>query len=308
MTAAGRGGPGDQPLPLLGLALTRRPPAAALPLLVALHEWCLPATLDPAAGRPDAVLATPEGLHLSPPDTRVALWAEHDDITSEAFRTAAVIISDDEAVVEAAGTRGLRAPTGRHLGKRRPMSPFVRTRLRRERGLARNAVLEQREGEWRFGVPGRASTIAPELVETAMGTAVAVVVTDPGWLLRSLAWAAPTVTTEAAAEQIGARPDVEVLTGGTAAARVQAAAALALDEPHASRLSWRGYRRVERLDADRAAVELVDRLGLWPEQPTAGPTAALPTVEVALRLLGTPGDAHVRSRLQDAGARLTLEP
>src|SRR3954447_3133909 len=137
MTAAGRFGPDEQPLPLLGLALTRRPPEAALPLLVALHEWCLPATLDPAAGRPEAVLATPEGLHLSPPDTKVALWAERDDMLSEAFRTAAVVISDDEVVVAAAGTRGLRAPTGRHLGKRRPMSPFVRDRLRTARELPR---------------------------------------------------------------------------------------------------------------------------------------------------------------------------
>lgn len=306
MTAAGRLGPDEQPLPLLGLALTRRPPEAALPLLVALHEWCLPATLDPAAGRPEAVLATPEGLHLSPPDTRVALWAQRDDLLSEAFRTSAVVISDDEAVVAAAGARGLRAPTGRHLGKRRPMSPFVRERLRTERELPRDAVLEQRDDGWRFGSPRRLAPIAEGLVETAMGAAAAVVVLDPDWLVRALAWAAPTVTTEAAAHRLGARPDIEVLVGSTAAVRLEAAAALARDEPTASRLSWRGYRRIERLDAERAAIALVDRLGLWPDPP-AGPVPPLPTVEVALRLLGTPPDAHVRSRLQEAGARLAVE-
>jgi hypothetical protein len=307
MTAAGRLGPDEQPLPLLGLALTRRPPEAALPLLVALHEWCLPATLDPAAGRPEAVLATPEGLHLSPPDTKVALWAERDDMLSEAFRTAAVVISDDEVVVAAAGSRGLRAPTGRHLGTRRPMSPFVRDRLRTARELPREAVLEQREDGWRFGSPRRLTPISDGLVDTAMGSAAAVVVTDPDWLLRALAWAAPTVTTDAAAQRVGARPGAEVLTAATPALRLEAAVALARDEPTASRLSWRGYRRVERLDAERAAVALVDRLGLWPDPP-ARPVPPLPTVEVALRLLGTPPDAHVRSRLQDAGATLAVEP
>jgi hypothetical protein len=187
------------------------------------------------------------------------------------------------------------------------MSPFVRARLRTERGLAADAVLEQRDDGWRFGAPRRLRPIADAVVETAMGSAAAVVVTDPEWLVRALAWAAPTVTTEAAAQRLGARHDFEVLIASTAALRLEAAAALARDEPTASRLSWRGYRRVERLDAERAAIELVDRLGLWPDPP-ARPVPPLPTVEVALRLLGTPPDAHVRSRLHEAAASLAVEP
>ncbi|MDX6257124.1 MAG: hypothetical protein QOJ11_3458 [Frankiales bacterium] len=291
-------------LPLLGLALTRRPPEGALPLLVALHEWCLPATLDPAAGKPTAILATAEGLHLAPAGVRVALWAQAEDITSDAFRTATVILSDDPTVVAAAGDRGLRAPTGRHLGGRRPMSPFVRERLRHGRGLPPDALLERLETGWVFGRPAALEPIEVDLVETAMGAAAAVVVTEPGWLMRALAWAAPTVTNAATAAAVGALAPAEVLVAETARARTAAAVALSADPVEASRLSWRGYRRAESHDAERAAMTLVDRLGLWPDTPPR-PAPPLPTVELALRLLGTPTDAHVRTRLADAADTLT---
>jgi hypothetical protein len=295
-------------LPLLGLALTRRPPQGALPLLVALHEWCLPATLDPAAGHPRAVLATAEGLHLAPPGVRVALWAQAEDVGTEAFRTATVVVSDDPAVVAAAGSRGLTAPTGRHLGNRRPMSPFVRERLRRERDLPAKALLERHEGDgWSFGRPAAMRPLAGDVVETALGAAAAVIVTEPGWLLKALAWGAPTVTSPAAAEAIGALAPGEVLVADTAKARTAAAVALTLDPVEASRLSWHGYRRVESLDAVRAAMVLVDRLSLWPETAPR-PAPLLPTIELALRLLGTPMDAHVRSRLAEATDTLTTAP
>ena len=287
------------PLPLLGLALTRRPPDGALPLLVALHEWCLPATLDPAAGKPTAILATPEGLHLAPAGVPLALWAQAEDVGSDAFRTATVIVSDDPEVVAAAGQRGLRAPTGRPIGHRRPLSPFVRERLRAARGLPADGILEQVVGGWVFGRPNKPLPVEPELVETAMGAAAAVIVTEADWLLRSLAWGAPSVTNAAAAAAVGAVAPDEVLVGDTTRARTAAAVMLAADPVGASRLSWRGYRRVEQHDAERAAMFLVDRLALWPETPPR-PAPPLPTVELSLRLLGTPSDAHVRTRLSDA--------
>ncbi|MDX6209355.1 MAG: hypothetical protein QOE24_1746, partial [Frankiales bacterium] len=270
----------------------------------ALHEWCLPATLDPAAGRPTAILATPEGLHLAPAGVRVALWAQAEDLTTEAFRTATVILSDDPTVVAAAGARGLRAPTGRHLGSRRPMSPFVRERLRHGRGLPPDALLERLPTGWVFGPPAALKPIEADLVETALGAAAAVIVTEPGWLIRALAWGAPSVTNAATAAAVGALAPDEVLVAETAKGRRAAAVALTAGPVEASRLSWRGYRRVEGLDAERAALALVDRLGLWPETPPR-PAPPLPTVELALRLLGTPTDAHVRSRLADAADRLT---
>ena len=45
-------------LPLLGLALDRRPPESLVPLLVALYRWCVPATIEPGAPEPAAVMAT----------------------------------------------------------------------------------------------------------------------------------------------------------------------------------------------------------------------------------------------------------
>ena len=302
------GGTQEPVLPLLGLALTRRPPAGALPLLVGLHEWCLPATLDPAAGTPRAVLATAEGLHLAPPNVRVAFWAEPDDIGSEAFRTATVVVSDNGAVVEAAGARGLTAPTGRYVGNRRPVSPFVRERLRRERDVPADALLERHEGDgWSYGRPGAMKPLPNDLVETAMGVVAAVIVTEPGWLLRSLAWGAPTVTSAAAAAAVGAIPSREVVVAETIRARMAAATALAADPLESARLSWSGYRRAERMDAVRAAMTLIDRLGLLPLEPPR-PAPPLPSVELELRLLGTPGDAHVRTRLTEAAAKLASAP
>jgi hypothetical protein len=126
-----------------------------------------------------------------------------------------------------------------------------------------------------------------------------VIVIEPGWLIRSLAWAAPTVTNTATAAAVGALAGDEVVVADDRRSRTEAAIALSSDQAEASRLSWRGYRRVERLDAERAAVFMVDRLGLWPETPPR-PAPPLPTVELALRLLGTPNDAHVRTRLTEA--------
>jgi len=165
----------------------------------------------------------------------IALWAQAEDIGSEAFRQATVVVSDDPTVVAAAGARGLRAPTGRPIGHRRPMSPFVRERLRRERGLPALALLEQREEGWLFGRPSALLPLESDLVETAMGSASAVVVTEPGWLLRSLAWGAPTVTSPATAAAVGAVAGTEVLVAETSKARTEAAVALCADDLEAAR-------------------------------------------------------------------------
>jgi hypothetical protein len=183
------------------------------------------------------------------------------------------------------------------------MSPFVRARLRDERGLAPDALVEQRGEQWFFGTPSRLTPIGPDAVESGLGCAAAVVVSDAAALRRALAWAAPTVTSRAAAEAVGAEPGIDVLVAATAAERVASAGRLVRDELLASRLSWRGYRAIEGADAERAAVVLVERLGLLPATPPR-PAPPLPTVELALRLLGAPADAHVRTRLAEASMAL----
>ncbi len=297
-------GHSETSLPMLGLALTRRPPAAALPLLLALYEWCLPTALDPAAGTPAAVLATAEGLHLAPAGVPFALWARPEDLATPAFATADVVISDDLALIDAAGKRGMPAPTGHHLGNRRPMSPFVRERLRKGRSLAPDAILEWQADGWLYGPADALVPISDELAETALGVAAAVSVTNVDWLVRSLVWGAPTVTSRAAADALGLRAPGQVLVAATRKARTAAAVELAHDPVEAARLSWQGYRRIESLDVDRAAVALADRLRLWPRTPPS-PAPPLPTVELALRLLGTPADAHVRTRLAEASYAFT---
>ena len=130
--------------------------------------------------------------------------------------------------------------------------------------------------------------IADDLAETALGAVAAVSVTNPDWLMKALAWGAPTVTSRAAADALGLEAPRQVLVAATRKARTAAAVAVAGDPVEASRLSWHGYRAVERLDVGRAALVLVDRLELWPRTPPS-PAPPLPTVELALRLLGTPG-------------------
>ena len=115
--------------------------------------------------------------------------------------------------------------------------------------------------------------------------------TEPDWLLRSLAWGAPTVTSAAAAAAVGASPATRSVADDHRA-RGRPRHWLG-DEPAGSRLSWRGYRRVERTTPS-ARPCLVDRLALWPRRRRR-PAPPLPTVELALRLFGTPGDAHVRT-------------
>jgi hypothetical protein len=149
--------------------------------------------------------------------------------------------------------------------------------------------------------------LANDLVETAMGIVAAVIVTEPGWLLRSMAWGAPTVTNAAAAAAVGATVPDEVLAAETIRARMDAATTLSGDPLECARLSWAGYRRAERMDAVRAAMNLIDRLGLLPLEPPR-PAPPLPSVELELRLLGTPDDAHVRTRLSEATAKLASAP
>src|SRR5207237_316639 len=98
--------------------------------------------------------------------------------------------------------------------------PFVRQRLRRARGVPSDALLERHEGDgWSYGRPGAMKPLPNDLVETAMGIVAAVVVTEPGWLLRSMAWGAPTVSNAAAVATVGAPGCPRPGAGGGCSAR-----------------------------------------------------------------------------------------
>jgi hypothetical protein len=285
-------------LPLLGLALDRRPPETLVPLLVALYRWCVPSTIEPGAPEPAAVLATPSSAGRVPPGRPLALWVgSAAEAGSPAAGRAAAIVADQPATVDAAGDRGVLAPAGDHAAGRSVVSPFVRRRLRWARGLPSSAVLEQADDGWRW--PGLNEPLADDLVPTAMACASAVAVAEPARLLEAMAWGAPCVGDPASAEQVGAVADTHVLVGADAAERRRLAADLAADQALASRLSWAGRRLVERRhDAGRAALRLVELLGLRPTLPGG----AVVSVRLQLGLLGTPSDAKIASRFAEATA------
>jgi hypothetical protein len=285
-------------LPLLGLALDRRPPESLVPLLVASYRWCVPSTIEAGAPEPAAVMATVASAGRVPAGRPLALWVgSAEEVGSAAAGRAAAILSDDPATVQAAGERGVLAPAADAAAGRSVVSPFVRRRLRRARGLPEAAVLEQAGDGWRW--PGLAEPLADDLVPTAMGCASAVAVTEPARLLEAMAWGAPCVSDPASAEQVGAVADTHVLVGADADERRRLAADLAADQALASRLSWAGRRLVERRhDAGRAAMRLVELLGLRPTLPGG----AVASARLQLGLLGTPSDAKIASRFAEATA------
>jgi hypothetical protein len=287
-------------LPLLGLALERRPPESLVPLLAAMYRWCVPATLDPSVGRPAAVLATVASVGWAPAELPLALWARSaEEAASPVGDRAAAIVSDDPAVVAAAGHRGVFAASGNHARGRRPMSPFVRERLRRARGLPQVAVLEQADDGWSW--PGLADPLSGELVATAVACASTVVVREPARLLEALAWAAPCVSEPGPAGQVGAVPQTHLLVGSSRRERLELAARLSADPELASRLSWAGRRLVERRhDAALAAMRLAELLAFRPSLPGG----ALATARLQLSLLGAGNDATIASRFTEATARV----
>jgi hypothetical protein len=289
-------------LPLFGLALDRRPPESVVPLLVAMYRWSVPATLDPAAGEPAAILATAESVGRVPKGVPMALWTRSaEELTSKAGERAAAIVSDDLGVVERAGERGVLAATGNHARGRRPMSPFVRERLRRARGLPEVAILEQTDDGWRWCE--RPEPLDDELVGPAMACASAVACTEQPRLLEALAWAAPVVSDRAAAKPIGAAGETHLLLGGTPRKRLELARRLSSDPELASRLSWAGRRLVERRhDSAWAAIRLAELLGLRPSLPEGASARAT----LRMSELGTPTDAKIATRFAEATTRVAV--
>ncbi len=279
-------------LPMLGLAFGRRPPPAVVPLLAAACRWCRPRTIDPAAGRPDAILAPISFAERMRGSLPVALWATTaEEADSPIEQRAAAIVSDDLQIVDRAGTRGVLAAVERHAEHRQMMPPFVRERLRRARGLPAVCLLEQASDGLRWA--GRPEPLGPDIVATAIACASAVAVRDWRLLLEALAWGAPCVTDAASAERVGAIPGTHVLVAEREPDHRTLATSLATDQELAARLSWAGRQLVERRhDAGRAAIRLVELLGLREHQATGA--------MFELSRLGTPSSSTIRSTFGDA--------
>jgi hypothetical protein len=285
-------------LPLLGLALGRRPPESLVPLLVAASRWCRPVALDPAAGRPAAIVATPAEAEDVPRLLRLALWVGSEEEAATAVgRRAVAIVSDNRPTVEAAGPRGIFAPPGQEARARRLMPPFLRARLRQARGLPETALLEQTADGWRWA--GSPEPLDEDLIATAMASASAVIVREPARLLEALAWGSPCVSDGGSAAAVGGVAGRDLLVAEKAGDRRRLASQLAGDAERAASLSWAGRRLVERWhDAGWAALRLVDVLGLRP-LPQESP---LVVAALELSLLGALPESRIAARLADAAA------
>jgi hypothetical protein len=289
--------------PVLGLALGRSPSPSLVPLLVALFAWCRPTTLDPPAVEPTAILTTSARVDGCSASVPLGLWTGSlDELRSPIGARASAIVSDRPEVVDAAGSRGVFAAAARWAENRRPMSPFVRRRLRIVRGLPTVSLLEQVAEGWRW--TGRRDVLDDDLVATAMASASAVSVRDPMRVLEALAWGAPCVCDRVSADRVGALDETHVLVGESERQRAELASQLAGDQELAARLSWAGRRLVERRhDVGLSAMRLVALLALLPpphRDPIGGAT-------LQLRMLGTPASSRIVARLAEAAAPIHVQ-
>jgi hypothetical protein len=248
----------------------------------------------------EAVIATSPRATV-PDGLPAAVWVEHEDELSCPLATDqdTTVLATRADLLEAAGPRGLLVPARDPIADAAFVSPFVRERLQRARGLPPAPVLEQREGAWWW--PGRDDPLPDALLPTALACAAAASVESPDAVVAALAFGTPVICEEEAAGSVGAIPGEQVLTGDSHASRRRLAGDVATDSSTASRLSWEGRRHYEQChDMSRAAILLILRL-LAPGRTAAG---ALVGVQLLLGYLNTPPTAMVRSRVAAAVATL----
>jgi hypothetical protein len=170
------------------------------------------------------------------------------------------------------------------VGDARPFSPFTRELVRRARGLPTSVVAQVRGGRAWWG----ASEVAAELTPTVLATASAAVC-DRASAVLALAYATPTVVDSGTAALLGATDGTHVRVGLDIDMRRELAAELAADPIAAARLSQAGRRLFEdSWSVPHAAQRLRRALvpALFPDDRRA----------YDLDALGTPRDAHIRSR------------
>jgi len=295
-------------LPVLAICTAGVPAEELLPLLGRLARWCRPCLLDlvsdrPAAGpdRPVAVLAgdpraaVPEGVPLA------VLVRCAADLDVGCAPAAVRVLTDDEAVLAAAGVRGVWLPAGALPSGVRQVPPWVRARVRRARGLPEQPLLVLRGGVpyWQAdGDPG--AEVAGPLLATALAAAAAAALTGPTLPVLALAWGTPLVTDAQTGAALGADDGREVLVvDGDEHARAAAARQLAGDPQRAAALSWAGRLLAERRHDLAGTAAALARV-LLPASPAR-------RGHLALDALDTPAGARVRARHDDALAALLAE-
>lgn len=288
-------------LPVLGVMVGMRTPPALRALLVAAADRCRPVvcpSVEPLPDPPPAAFLWCASSASPPGQARHAAWVGTlTDLNHPVVRAAEVLLCETYDVLDAAGGRGVYVPDMPRGDDARPMTPFVRRRLRTARGLPDVVIARSEDDTWYWNDSPVA--LPADLVPTAAGSASAVVATGSG-LPTALAWAAPTVTDPDSAASLHAVDGVHVLVAADPEERMRQARLLAGDDRLAARLGRAGRLMVlDRTDARHAAWTMLASLGL-PTHPLAG---SMSTLEHALDVLGTPEYSPVR-----LGARALADP
>jgi hypothetical protein len=233
-------------LPTLGLVVNRPPSDGFAGLVTDLARWCRPVVIGNGMAPPAAWLSA-SPIDEAPSRAPLACWVDDADaIDTDAGRIAVTRGRLDGLAVEC-------------------LSPFVRSRYRRARGLPERMVIDMAD------IPG-------DLAGTALALASAVIVGGDR-VVDALARGAPVVTDAASADAAGAGPD-DVVIGGWAEAE-----AIAADLHRAAALSANARALFDRRhDRGRAPRQVAAALGL------------VRGAERALNELQTPWTSRVRDR------------
>ena len=274
---------------VLGVLVDRPTPQAFADLLAVLRRWCRPVAWADDMPAPAAWITTSPAI-APPTDAPRAVWVEsEDDRNHPDAATAAVLVCADLRLADR-GSRTI-AVTGTLDADVPTVTPFVRSRYRRARGLPDELVIRVAADGAVSRLPGGAA-IDGELRGTALALASAAAVYGPA-LATALAWGTPCVTDASSAAAVGATHDVHVIVASNDDP-YGAALALARDERKAAALSTAGRRLVETtLDRVAPARRVADRLGLLGASPGA-------RVDAMLEYLDTPAAAPIRSRARAA--------
>ena len=250
-------------LPTAGILVHGPTPAPFGDFVAELSRWCVPVAWQHGMGLPVAWVTA--SATITPPAERpTAVWVGHG--------------------VEVAG---VTVPfVGRlDLSDALVMTPFVRARYRRGRGLP-DAFVVDLSGD----------TVPDGLRGTAIAAASAAIAVGEEALIRCLSWATPTVTDAASADAIGAVHGEHVLVVERAEDRHAAARDLGADHRTASALGRAGRRLLEtRFDRIAPARRVAAALGLRGVTPEH-------RVDSMLDELATPTGARIRARVRTAVA------
>ena len=128
-----------------------------------------------------------------------------------ASRRPALVLSTHRQVLDAAVGRGIPARIVPHTEvepESTPVPPFVRERIRRDRGLGEGLLVEDSIGRW---VWNETVAVGQDLVPTTLAGASAAYLSSPGAVIRAMAWGCPVIAPSSALLAVGATPGLDTL-------------------------------------------------------------------------------------------------